>query len=143
MTVEAEPGTFFGHLSAGTGIYSKNLLDVTSVSNIPKRITLVVLSHSVTSDPFVTPWTVACQAPLSMVFSRQVFWSELQFPLPGNLPDTGIEPTSPVSPALAGQFFTTEPPGKPNNPGYLLIIFFSNGFIVNIIHFDTLIITYD
>ena len=59
---------------------------------------------------FVTPWTGICQAPLSMGFPRQKYWSGLPFPFPGNLPDPGIEPTSP---ALAGRFFTTEPPGKP------------------------------
>ena len=47
-----------------------------------------------------------------MGFSRQEYWSGLPFPSPGDLLDPGIEPTSPVSPALAGEFFTTEPPGK-------------------------------
>ena len=56
---------------------------------------------------FVTPWTVAHQAPLSMGFSRQEYWSGLPGPFPGDLPDPGIEPTSLVSPALAGGFFTT------------------------------------
>ena len=42
------------------------------------------------------PWTVACQAPLSMGFSRQEHWSELPFPSPGDLPDPGIEPGSPA-----------------------------------------------
>ena len=54
---------------------------------------------------FVTPWTVACQAPLSMEFSRQECWSWLSFPFPGDLPDPGIEPASLMSPALAGEFF--------------------------------------
>ena len=44
----------------------------------------------------VTPWTVACQAPLSMRFSRQEYWSGLPFPSPGDLPDPGIEPGSPT-----------------------------------------------
>ena len=56
---------------------------------------------------FVTPWTVAPQAPLSMGFSRQEYWSGLPLPSPGGLPDPGIEPRSLVSPALAGGFFTT------------------------------------
>ena len=47
------------------------------------------------------PWTIACQAPLSMRFSRQEYWSELPFPSPGDLPDPGIEPKSLMSPALA------------------------------------------
>ena len=59
---------------------------------------------------FATPWIVACQAPLSMEFSRREYWSGLSFPSPGDLPNPGTEPTSP---ALAGRFFTTEPPGKP------------------------------
>ena len=62
---------------------------------------------------FATPWTVARQAPLSVGFSSQEYWSGLLFPPPGDLPDPGIEPVSLVSPALAGRFFTTEPPGKP------------------------------
>ena len=57
-----------------------------------------------------TPCTVACQAPLSMEFSRQEHWSGFPFPAPGDLPDPGIEP---ASPSLAGGFFNTAPPGKP------------------------------
>jgi len=58
----------------------------------------------------VTPWTVACQA-LPMRFSRQENWSGLLFPFPGDLPKPGIKP---MSPTIAGGFFTAEPPGKPN-----------------------------
>ena len=47
-------------------------------------------------QPFVTPWTVAYQAPLSMGFSRQEYWSEVPFPSPGDLPNPGIEPRSPA-----------------------------------------------
>ena len=65
------------------------------------------------SDSFVTLWAVAHQTPLSMELSRQEYQSELPFPAPGDLPDPGIEPTPLASPALAGRFFTTEPPGKP------------------------------
>ena len=56
---------------------------------------------------FATPWTSACQAPLSMGFSRQEYWNGLPFPPPGDLSDPGIKPTSPVFPAVAGGFFTT------------------------------------
>ena len=56
---------------------------------------------------FVTLWIVACQAPLSMGFSRQECWSGLPFPPSGDLPDPGIEPTSLMFPALAGGFFNT------------------------------------
>jgi len=52
----------------------------------------------------------AHQAPLSMGFPRQEYWCSLPFPSPGHLPDPGIEP---VTPSLAGRFFTTKPPGKP------------------------------
>ena len=62
---------------------------------------------------FATPSTIAHQAPLSMGFARQEYWSWLPFPPPGNLPNPGIKPASPVSPASAGRFFTTAPPGKP------------------------------
>ena len=59
---------------------------------------------------FVTLWTTARQAPLSIKFTRQEYRSGLPFPSPGGLPAPEIEP---VSLALAGGFFTTEPPGKP------------------------------
>ena len=59
-----------------------------------------------------TPWTVAYQAPLSVGFSRQEYWSGLPFPPPGELPDPGIEPMSPVSPALQAHSLPTEPSGK-------------------------------
>ena len=62
---------------------------------------------------FATLWTVACQAPLSMEFSRQKYWSGLPLPLPRDPPNPGTGPTLPASPALADGFFTTEPPGKP------------------------------
>ena len=59
---------------------------------------------------FVTPWAIAHQAPLSMEFSRQEYWSGLPCPPPGDLPDPGIKSTSLVSPGLAGRFFTTSTP---------------------------------
>ena len=65
---------------------------------------------SLASDS-VTPWTVACQASLSMEFSSQQYWSGLPFAPPGDLPKPVNELLSPV---LAGGLFTTEPPGKPN-----------------------------
>ena len=63
----------------------------------------------------VTPWTVAHQAPLSMGFSRQEYWSGLPCPPPGDLPDSGIEPESLMSPALAGRFFTTSATWEAHN----------------------------
>ena len=62
------------------------------------------------SDSLVTPWTVSCQAPLSVGFTRQECWHGSSFPSPEYLPDHGIEL---ASTALAARFFTTEPPGKP------------------------------
>ena len=56
---------------------------------------------------FETLWTIACQGPLSMEFSRQEYWSRLLCPSPGELPKPGVELTSLMSPALAGEFFTT------------------------------------
>ena len=58
----------------------------------------------------MTPWTVACQASLSMGFPRQEYWSGFPFLSPGDLPDPGIKP---VSPALVGGFFISELPAKP------------------------------
>ena len=80
---------------------------------------LRVCSCSVVPDSFVTPWPVARQAPLSMGFPRQEYWSVLQCPSPGHLSNPGIEPTSPE---LAGGFFTAEPPGEAL---YLAVLFFS------------------
>ena len=55
---------------------------------------------------FATPWIVACQAPLPMEFFRQEYWSGVPFPTPGDLFNSGVEPMSLASPALAGGFFT-------------------------------------
>ena len=57
-------------------------------------------------------WTVVCQAPLSMEFSRQEYWSGLPFPSPGDLPNPGIKSRSP---ALQDDSLPYEPPGKPGN----------------------------
>ena len=62
------------------------------------------------SDSFVTLWTIAHQASPTMGFSRQEYWSALPFPSPGDFPDPEIKP---MSPGLAGRFFTTEALGKP------------------------------
>ena len=68
---------------------------------------------------FLTPWTVAGQAPLSMGFSRHEYWSGLPFHPLGDLPDPGIRPASPVSLALASGFFAAEPPGKPKHIAWI------------------------
>ena len=79
------------------------ILGVLSLAAFPAR----VLSHFSHVRLFATPWTVACQASLSMGFPRQKYWSGLPFPTSGNLPNPGPEPMSLVS-------FTTAPLGKPN-----------------------------
>ena len=68
------------------------------------KVKVLVISHV---QLFVTPWTVAHQAPLSMGFSRQEYWSGLPCSLPGDLPHPGFEPTSLMSHVPIGRFFTT------------------------------------
>ena len=71
-------------------------------------VTLCVCVQSLSCVPlFATPWTVACQAPLSMEFYRQEYWRGQPFPTPGKVPNPGIKLMFLVSPALAGRFFTT------------------------------------
>ena len=92
-------------------ILSNLFLMQLSVSWKPKlKVPACMLSHV---RLFVTPWTVAGQAPLSMGFSKQEDWSGLQVPPPGDLPDPGMEPAAPASSALAGGFLTTPLPAKP------------------------------
>ena len=67
---------------------------------------------------FATPWTIAYQAPPSMGFSGQEYWSGLPFPSPGDLPNSGIEPGSP---AFQADALTSEPPGKPHVYLYMSI----------------------
>ena len=81
---------------------------------------------------FATLWTIAHQAPLSIGFPRQEYLSGLPFPPPGDLPDPGIKPSSPVSSALIGRFFTTEPPGKPRVLYHVLILHFNKGYYISV-----------
>ena len=71
------------------------------------------------SDSFVTPWAIAHQAPLSMEFPRQEYWSGLPFPSPGDLLHSGMEPGSP---ALQANSLLTEPPQKPTDPLGLILL---------------------
>ena len=82
-----------------TGCHSQSLS--------PKHRGAYLLSHSVMSDSLGLLWTVAHKAPLSMGFFRQEYWSGLPFPPPSDLPNSGIVPPFPTSPALAGGFSTT------------------------------------
>ena len=82
-----------------------------------------MLGHFSHVKLFAIPWTVARQAPLSRGFSRQEYWSGLPCPLPGDLPNPGIEPASLMPPVLAGRFFTTESHlGSPHICVYICII---------------------
>ena len=90
-------------------------VDKKNVGMILIQCNIVAAQLGVVSDPFATPWTVASQAPLSMGFSRQEYWSGLPFLSLGDLPDPGIKF---MSPALTSGFFTTEPPGTHINIVY-------------------------
>ena len=79
-----------------------------------------VLSHFSRVRLFATLWTVARQAPLSVGFSRQTYWSGLPCPSPGDLPNPGVEPESPASQADSS---LSEPPGKPQKPLFLWVLY--------------------
>ena len=80
--------------------------------NTVNQLLVVLVLVAESPDSFVTPWTIVQQAPLSMRFPKQEYWSGLPFPSPRDLYHPEIES---VSPALANGFFTTEPPGKQTN----------------------------
>ena len=90
-------------------LINNNYLESLSYLVVPFYLLVgcVVLSLFSHVQLVVTLWTVAFQASLSMGFSRQEYWSELPCPPPGDLPEAGIEPASPASPALADRFITT------------------------------------
>ena len=90
LGVHALPGTFPNYdsrlLSCEASLYCSHL-DIEYQPNLVMYTPLVSFSHKVVSNSFVNPWTVAHQAPLSMGFPRQEYWSGLPFPSPGDLPD--------------------------------------------------------
>ena len=89
----------------------KHILEVLALDS--RKVKNGSVSHSVVSDT-VTPWAVVCQAPISMEFSRQEYWSGLPFPSPGDLPDPGINPEiKSESPVLQADSLSSESPGKP------------------------------
>ena len=79
---------------------------------------------------FESPWTVACQAPLSMGFFRKEYWSGFPFPPPRDLPNPGIEPASLMSPALQVDSLPLEPPGKSFSYPYTYIHYFLDSFLI-------------
>ena len=82
---------------------------MSSLFHLPQYFKVKKVSHSVIVWLFVTPWTVACQAPLSMEFSRQEYWSGLPLPSPEEFPNPGTEPRSPT---LQADSLLYEPLGK-------------------------------
>ena len=90
----------------------------------------MVLSYFIRVRLCVTPWTVARQAPLSVGFSRPEYWSGLPCPPLGDLPNSGIEPVSLMSPAVSGGFFTTSATWETR----IYILFFFIFFIFSYIH---------
>ena len=109
LIVEAG-GQIFAHLSIACRLAD---FSPSSLGFCPTHMRVCLCSHLVMSDSFVTSWTVAHQAPLSMEFSRQEYWSGLPSSPLGHLPNPRMKPVSPASPALSGGLFPTEPPGKP------------------------------
>ena len=96
---------FFLHLPFSSFLlqFPSSFLDVSGKSySLGALSALMCHSHV---QHFATPWTAACQAPLSMEFPRYKYWSGLPFPSPGDHPNAGIEPASLESPSLAGGFF--------------------------------------
>ena len=85
----------------------RQLMETSCSPALYMSLPVCVLSHFSRVGLFTTPWTAAHWAPLSMGFSRQQYWSGLPCPPPGDLPHSGIEPESLMSPALAGRFFIT------------------------------------
>ena len=111
MTLSPIMGTW---VAAGTWprVCSSSIFGPQLIFHIITLSCACALSVLYSCSTLCNPWTIACQAPLSVRFSRQEYWSGLPCPPSGNLPDPGIKPTFPVSPALAGGFFTTELPRK-------------------------------
>ena len=104
--------------------------DMTERFSVSHTYVCVMLSHF---QLFVTPWTTACQVPLSMAFSRLGYWNGLLFPPPRDLPDPRTEPASPESPALSGGFLTTELPGKPHT--YHIMFMCAGVHVCTFMHF--------
>ena len=96
---------------------------------IPNRVRCVRL--------FVTLWTVAHQAPLSMGFSRQEYWSGLPFPPPGDLPNPGIEPMLPAAPALQADSSPLSHQGRPKDTACVCAVAQSGPTLCNLLDFSS------
>ena len=129
-TSPSSPSGSLSHQEASISLLSflRGVLLGVCVGKVRKRkfsAALLLFSHSVVSDSFVTPWTVARQVPLSMGFSRQEDWSGLPFPSPGDLPSPGIEP---VSPTLQTDSLPLRHLGSPCTLDFVYSLFVSFGF---------------
>ena len=107
MSIKALFNSFFPFAVQTTSSFTSLQKQLLLRSSRCLKVKVKLLSHV---QLCVTPWTVACQAPPSMGFSRQGYWSGLPFLFPGDPPDLGIEPGSP---ALQADSLPSEPPGKP------------------------------
>ena len=94
------PGAYFTDKCCSSFTTDLSASNALSLQSVLYTADACMLSHFSCAQLFVTLWTVACQAPLFIGFSRQEHWSGLPCTPPGNLPDPGIEPTSPEAPAL-------------------------------------------
>ena len=127
--------TLDSHCCTPTGLYGAFLGQVFShILCFSSSVCVCVCTHThecagVLSHVrlLATPWIIVCQAPLSIRFFRQEYWSGLLFPIPGDLPDSGIKLKSLVAPALAGRFFTSAPSGNPTPlRSTWIIVFYAN-----------------
>ena len=97
---------------SGSFLKSQHRSTLRSSHSTPRYLSVLYCVYTLSCvQLFTTPWTAAHQAPVSMEYSSQEYQSGLPFPIPRDLPDPGIEPAPLASPAPAGRFFTTEPPG--------------------------------
>ena len=103
-------------LTAKVGWYDDAVTESSLVSQLYVWCA-VCSSCLVVSDCFMTPWTVACQAPLSIEFSRQEYWIGLPFPAPGDHPNPAFQPLSPASLAFQVDFYCLSHQGSPGNRG--------------------------
>ena len=118
-------GDTFGRILSGIWLNTQSC-----TGQVPTTNTCVCAQSLSHVSLFVSSWTAAHQLPPPLEFSKPEHWSGLPFPVPGDLSDLGIEPASPVSPALAGRCFTTEPPGKPSQ------LEESQNFFLHLLWFD-------
>ena len=105
--------TFHADFPTPNGSQEIHSLHTGGPHSIQSLLLWVVPAQSLSHDRlFATPWTIAHQAPPSLGFPKQEYWSGLPFPTPGDLSDPGMKPASPVSSALACEFFITASPGS-------------------------------